>query len=195
MAVQRRENDLVLATFGRGFFVLDDFSALRDMNAKTLAEEAHLFPLRDAYNFSVTGGQDAGASGALPMAGVYATPNPPVGAVFTYNVKAPYTDSTKLVLTIMDDAGKQVRRMELDRSAGLRRVTWNFRADPPPRPAADSTGAGGAGRGGFGGGRGGVQQGPVVPAGRYRAVLGKMVGTAGTNIGTGQTFNIVQIPQ
>jgi photosystem II stability/assembly factor-like uncharacterized protein len=198
MAVQRREDDLVLATFGRGFFVLDDFSALRDMNAQTLAEDAHLFPLHDAYLFNVTGGQDAGASGHLPMAGIYSTPNPPVGATFTYNVKTPITDSTKLVLTIMDDAGKQVRRMEIDKSVGLRRTTWNFRADPPPRPASDSTAAarggraGGAGGGGF---QGRQQQGAIVAPGRYRAILGRMIGTTVTNIGTEQTFNVVVIPQ
>jgi photosystem II stability/assembly factor-like uncharacterized protein len=201
MAVQRRENDLVLATFGRGFYVLDDFSALRDMNATTLAEDVHLFPLRDASFFNITGGQDAGASGHLPMAGIYSTPNPAVGATFTYNVKTPITDSTKLVLTIMDDAGKQVRRLDLDKSVGLKRLTWNLRADPPARAAADSTGragdAGGAGGAGGGGGFGGrgPQQGAVVPPGRYRAVIGRMVGTTVTNVGNEQTFNVVVIPQ
>ena len=48
MAVQKRENDLVLGTFGRGFYVLDDYSALREITPQTLAEDARLFPLRDA---------------------------------------------------------------------------------------------------------------------------------------------------
>ena len=55
MAVQKRENDLVLGTFGRGFYVLDDYSALREITPQTLAEEARLFPLRDAYLFSPLG--------------------------------------------------------------------------------------------------------------------------------------------
>ena len=54
MTVQKRENDLVLATFGRGFYILDDYSALREITPQTLAEEARLFPLRDAYSFNPT---------------------------------------------------------------------------------------------------------------------------------------------
>jgi hypothetical protein len=42
----------LIATFGRGFYILDDYSALRDIAAQTLSEEARLFPLRDAYLFN-----------------------------------------------------------------------------------------------------------------------------------------------
>ena len=55
MTVQKRENDLVLGTFGRGFYVLDDYSALREITPQTLAEDARLFPLRDAYLFNPLG--------------------------------------------------------------------------------------------------------------------------------------------
>lgn len=48
IAIQKRENDLVLATFGRGFAVLDDYSALRNINDQTLNKEAELFSVRDA---------------------------------------------------------------------------------------------------------------------------------------------------
>ena len=44
MQVQKRETDLVIATFGRGFYVLDDYSALREVTPATLAEEARLYP-------------------------------------------------------------------------------------------------------------------------------------------------------
>lgn len=47
LAIQRRENDLVLGTFGRGFYVLDDYSSLRNTSETTLAKEAELFPVRD----------------------------------------------------------------------------------------------------------------------------------------------------
>ena len=106
MAVQKRENDLVLGTFGRGFYVLDDYSALREISPQTLAEDARLFPLRDAYLFSPTGLAPAGTAGLGPMAGNWTAPNPPFGAVFTYNVKQALPDDTKLVLTIADDTGK-----------------------------------------------------------------------------------------
>ena len=55
LAMQRRENDLVIATFGRGFFVLDDYTPLREMSAQALTEDAHLFALRDAYLFNLLG--------------------------------------------------------------------------------------------------------------------------------------------
>ena len=79
MTVQKRENDLVLATFGRGFYILDDYSALRELTPQALAEEARLFPLRDAYSFSQTGhgaGRERRAS--APMAGNWTAPEPAV---------------------------------------------------------------------------------------------------------------------
>ncbi|MEP6795283.1 MAG: glycosyl hydrolase, partial [Saprospiraceae bacterium] len=51
MAIQTRENDLVLASFGRGFFVLDDYSPLRNIKDNDLSKEAILMPVRDAYVF------------------------------------------------------------------------------------------------------------------------------------------------
>ena len=49
--MQKRENDLVLGTFGRGFYVLDDYSPLREVTPEALAREAELFPLRRVYRF------------------------------------------------------------------------------------------------------------------------------------------------
>ena len=138
LTIQKRENDLVLATFGRGFYVLDDYSALRDITPQTLADEARLFPLRDAYSFSETGWWGVGMAGIGPKGGNWTTVNPPFGAMFTYNVAKDLPADAQLVLTINDDAGKQVRRITLDKAAGLRRVAWNLRPDPPApgQPAA-----------------------------------------------------------
>lgn len=220
MTVQKRENDLVLGTFGRGFYILDDYSPLREINAQTLAEEARLFPLRDAYVFNLVG------EGQAPEP-TWTAPNPPSGAVLTYHVRQDMPADTKLVLTITDDTGKQVRRLDLPGTAGLRRTTWNLRGDPAtpaasqggPAPAgarggeagaaaaggaqagrggagnaqAGRGGAGGAGGGQFGGRGGGGGQ--PVPAGRYRAVLGKMVGDTVTPIGPAQTFLVMPLPE
>jgi hypothetical protein len=49
LVIQRRENDLVGATFGRGFYVLDDYTVLREVTEERLAEEATLFPIRPAW--------------------------------------------------------------------------------------------------------------------------------------------------
>ena len=72
----------------------------------------------------------AGSAGVGPLAGNWTAPNPPFGAVFTYNLKQDLPADTKLVLTIADETGKQVRRIDLDKAAGLKRVAWNLRGDP-----------------------------------------------------------------
>ena len=192
MTVHRREHDLILATFGRGFYILDDYSALREITPQTLAEEARLFPLRDAPFFNQTGLAPAGTAGIGPLAGNWTAPNPPFGAVFTYSVARDLPADAKLVLTIADESGKQVRRLDLDRSAGLRRVAWDLRGDPPA-PASGTAGGPGQAAGGFGGfGRGQV---PPVAAGRYRATLGTLVGDKVTPIGGPQSFQVWVVPQ
>lgn len=86
LAIQRRENDLVGASFGRGFYVLDDYAALRDVTATSLEEDAHLFPTRRAWWYIER--RPLGAGGrASQGASYYIAPNPPFGAVFTYYLK------------------------------------------------------------------------------------------------------------
>ena len=85
LAIQRRENDLIGATFGRGFFVLDDYSCLREVTNEVLDEEARLFSVRDAWWYiprSPLGGKGVADQGA----GHFIAPNPPFGAVFTYHL-------------------------------------------------------------------------------------------------------------
>lgn len=86
MAVQRRENDLVLATFGRGIYVLEDYSLLRTLKPEMLTQESALFPVKTANEFvetSAIGGRDKGFQGEA----FFTAPNPPVGAVFTYYLR------------------------------------------------------------------------------------------------------------
>jgi hypothetical protein len=188
MTIQKRENDLVVATFGRGFYVLDDYSPLRELAAQALAEETHLYPLRDAYIFNQTGMAPAGTAGLGPMSGNWTAPNPPYGAVFTYSVNANIPADEKLVLTIADDTGKQVRRLDLDKASGLRRIAWNLRGEaPPPNPNAPAQFGGG-----FGGGRGG-NLGPVVAPGRYRATIARLAGDKVTPVGQPQSFSVLPI--
>jgi photosystem II stability/assembly factor-like uncharacterized protein len=82
IAIQRKENDVVLATFGRGFYVLDDYSPLRDA-AKTVEERVALLPVPDARMYieaSPLGGGQRGAQGDA----LYTARNPATGAVFTW---------------------------------------------------------------------------------------------------------------
>src|SRR5947209_16355572 len=73
MTIQKRENDLVVATFGRGFYVLDDYSPLRELatlfETSALNDAARLLPLRDAYLYNQTGLAPAGTAGIGPMSG------------------------------------------------------------------------------------------------------------------------------
>ena len=200
MTVQRRENDLVLGTFGRGFYVLDDYSALRDISSAALAEDTRIFPLRDAYLYNLLDQTPAGSAGLGLLSGLWSAPNPPFGAVFTYHVRQALPTDQKLVLTITDENRRLIRRLDLDGSPGLRRTAWNLRAEVP---AATDQGQGAAGLGGRGGGGGagaagggrGFQQGPLVEPGRYRATLGRMSGDIVTPIGQPQTFGVVQVGQ
>lgn len=86
LAIQRRENDLVGATFGRGFYVLDDYSPLREITPKLLKKsEFHLFPTRAALLYI----QDQPLGGPKGFQGdsYFTANNPPFGAVFTYYLK------------------------------------------------------------------------------------------------------------
>ncbi|HSW53447.1 MAG TPA: hypothetical protein VLH59_00035 [Ignavibacteriaceae bacterium] len=84
--IQRRENDLVVSTFGRGVYILDDYSPLRFMSKETLQKEAEIFPIKDALMFIES--HPFGFKGvAFQGASFYSAPNPEIGAVLTYYLK------------------------------------------------------------------------------------------------------------
>lgn len=86
IAIQERENDLVLATFGRGFYVLDDYSPLRGLTRENLEKPALLFPVKPAWAFierTPLGSRGKGSQGDS----FFTAPNPPFGATFTYYLK------------------------------------------------------------------------------------------------------------
>jgi photosystem II stability/assembly factor-like uncharacterized protein len=86
LAIQRRENDLVVATFGRGFYILDDYTPLRSMTEQTLAQNAVLFPVKTAPLYVES--TPLGLPGASFQGhSYYMASNPPFGAVFTYYLK------------------------------------------------------------------------------------------------------------
>ena len=86
LAIQKRENDLVGASFGRGFYVLDDYSALRSVSEEQLEEEATLFPIRKAWWYHPRFGHAPEKDGYIG-ANHYTAPNPDFGAVFTYYLR------------------------------------------------------------------------------------------------------------
>jgi len=86
LTIQKRENDLIGASFGRSFYIFDDYSVLREISDDKLQEEARLFSVRDAWWYMprpvLSFGEAPGSQGAA----YYVAPNPPFGAVFTYHL-------------------------------------------------------------------------------------------------------------
>jgi len=85
--IQRRENDLVLGTFGRGFYVLDDYSPLRLPTAQWHTNEAFLFPVKPALRYIPSNRLGDRSGRGSQGATLFTAPNPPFGAVFTYYLK------------------------------------------------------------------------------------------------------------
>ncbi len=155
IAIHRGEDDLILATFGRGFYVLDNYAPLRTLSAEIVTQPFKLFPVKNALMFIPKRGK--------PNMGEthYAAKNPPLGAVFTYYLKEriktlrqirqekekkalkrgeriPYpswdelaAEDTEippyLVFTVRDSQGNVVRRLKATASSGIHRIIWDFR--------------------------------------------------------------------
>jgi photosystem II stability/assembly factor-like uncharacterized protein len=94
MEIQRRENDLVLASFGRGFYIIDDYSPLREAASNVKQHAAWLFPVRRALQYIVH--NPLGLPGkAMQGADFYFAENPEYGAMFNYYIKEDFTSLTE----------------------------------------------------------------------------------------------------
>ncbi len=96
LVIQKQMDDLVIGTFGRSIYVLDDYSPLRDATAETLNKESVLFPVKTALSYlpsSIFGG---GGGGGDQGAAFFTAPNPPVGAAITYNLKEGYRTKAQM---------------------------------------------------------------------------------------------------
>lgn len=93
IAIQERENDLVLASFGRGFYILDNYASLREIAKENIEKNAHLFAVKDALIFNTytplggLGSKERGFQGE----DFYSAPNPEKGPTFTYWIKETVT--------------------------------------------------------------------------------------------------------
>jgi photosystem II stability/assembly factor-like uncharacterized protein len=186
LTIQKQMDDLVIGTFGRSIWVLDDYSPLRAATNEMMQRESAIFPVRKALEFIPynTGG-DLGTNH-------FTAPNPPAGAAITYNLKeairtkaqdrqqrerqaeqrgeaAPYPTTEELraesleeppaiILTIKDSKGNVIRRLNEQTTAGIHRVNWDLRTQGIALAPSVPLG-GGAGAGGGRGGRGGAAAG------------------------------------
>lgn len=105
IAIQKRENDLVLATFGRGFYVLDDYTPLRNLAIAELEKEALLFPVKEALMYIQS--RPLGLKGKSFMGeSYYIAENPLPAATFTYYLKDAYKTKKKM----RQDADKEAAK-------------------------------------------------------------------------------------
>jgi photosystem II stability/assembly factor-like uncharacterized protein len=143
--VHPRDNDLIAATHGRSFYIVDDITPLQAMTDKVTAADVTLFEPRPgvAWLSDTTLARIVG--GSKHFQGV----NPQPGTAISYYLKAAATGDVKIAIT--DYAGKVVRQMDGTKDAGLNRVQWNLRGTPPAAGAGRGGGGGGGGRGGQGG--------------------------------------------
>jgi len=122
IVVQEHFNDLVISTYGRGFWIMDDITALRAMTPEVLNADAHLFPLRPAYRFrGIT-------APSTPYDDPTVGENPQYGASINYYVKQPVPAGG--TLSISDSKGAVIRTMPVPGDAGLNRVYWDLRQTP-----------------------------------------------------------------
>ncbi|MGC1107028.1 MAG: hypothetical protein WA876_10855 [Candidatus Acidiferrales bacterium] len=156
--VQGRFGDLAVSTYGRGIWLMDDISPLRELTPEVLNSDVHLFSIRPAYRWRPEGGYGAsgrGADGAQP---------PPYGADINYFIKngpptrtesneggpgatggsAQGSDATRsgednarrqgVTITILDAEGKAVRVLHGMNNAGINRIWWDLRYETPHQP-------------------------------------------------------------
>ena len=156
LTIQKQMDDLVIGTFGRSIYVLDDYSPLRVATPEMMQKESALFPVRKALEFIPL--QPRRRSGDRH----FTTPNPPVGAMITYNLKeairtkeadrqqreragraarrdralsharraarGSLEEPPAIILTIKDAKGNVVRQLDEPATAGIHRVTWDLRS-------------------------------------------------------------------
>ena len=155
--IQRDWEDLAVATFGRGFYIFDDYTPLRGMTEERLAkEEAILFPIREALRYIEQSDRVIERGNSF-----WTASNPPYGAVFTYWLRDGFKTKRELrdeaekkarkdksetplasmaelreedlelepgvFIVVRDDEGAVVRRVAADRKKGLHRVAWDLR--------------------------------------------------------------------
>ena len=205
ITIQRRENDVVAASFGRGFFILDDYTPLRSVTPELLAQDAHLFPVRKALLY-VPRDVAGGAQGAT----YYAAPNPEFGATFTYYLRSGATTLAEVrrkaeegedkhipfpgwdaleaemnevpdevQIVVRDGSGAIANRVSGSTSKGFHRVNWNltYASKAPVRPG-DAEGGGG----GF-----------LAAPGEYTATLVRIADGVESELSGPVTFSVVPL--
>jgi len=213
LVIQKRENDLVAASFGRGFFVLDDYSALRNVTEEKMKEPASLFVGREGKMFVPRSRKGNGG------ADYWTAPNPTYGAVFRYNINEEFQSlkqarkdkekelikdgrdvpfqgydamaaeklevAPKIWFTIKDKNGTVVRKMSTEAKKGTGSIAWDMKhASPWPLSPGPQIEAPWERR--FGGGH-------YAAPGEYTVTMSKEVGGVVTQLTGPESFSIAPL--
>jgi photosystem II stability/assembly factor-like uncharacterized protein len=153
LAIQPRENDLVLATHGRGIWIIDDITPLRGLTNQLMSQEVAFISARPVQQrIEGTGGWANGDA-------VFTGDNPPDAGVINYYQRTRHLFG-KLKIEVLDSTGRVVDEVPASKRPGLNRVTWSMREKPPRVPPAAQVAIGGI-------------RGPRLVAGTYTVRLTK----------------------
>ena len=164
LRVHSRDNDLIIATHGRGMYILDDITPLQRL-ADATATDVFLFDARPATRWVI-----AGRDGDLGQRS-WSGQNPPNGAILSYYLRSAAKDTVSI--TISDASGRAIRELRTPpRDSGVNRATWDLRYEGPRLPAdtAPRRSATDSDDEDFGG-RFAVNNGPFVVPGEYVATI------------------------
>ncbi len=153
LAIHPRDNDLVIATHGRGIWIIDDITPLRALTPETLAKDAGFITARPTVQMLSAGG--GWAEGDATFSG----DNPPEQAVITYYQKKRHIFGD-LKIEVLDENGKVVGTIPSSKRRGLSRALWSMRMKAPRVPTAATAAFGAA-------------SGPRLPAGTYTVRMTK----------------------
>ena len=129
LAIQPRDNDLVLATHGRGIWIIDDITPLRALTPDLLKQDVAFVSARPVQQRIE--GQGGWANGEA----VFVGDNPPDAAVINYYQRERHLFG-KMKLEVLDSSGRVVDELPASKRPGLNRVMWTMRAKPPRVPPA-----------------------------------------------------------
>jgi hypothetical protein len=149
--IHPRDDDLVLATHGRGIYVLDDLGPLVQLAPPVLSPDLHVFEVRPAVEWRIYAHK--GNTGHK----TFLASNPPEGAVVTYLLKSKPAEKEEVKITVTDGSGTVVRELKGPKEAGINRASWDLRHEPPVQRDPSETGESFFG----------PPRGPFVPPGVY----------------------------
>ena len=126
LVVQEHFNDLVVGTYGRGFYIMDDITPLQQLTPEALKAGVFFFKPRPAYRLLAVEGQDTNPNDQC------AGKNPPYGAIINYYLKE--TPKGGVTIDIFDETGEKVNSLKGSKNSGINRLAWNLCYEIKQRP-------------------------------------------------------------